>query len=382
MLVASEAPAAVLSRLAAAQTRLVTLTVTEKGYCLEPGGELDLAHPDVAHDLAQPDAPRSTPGWLVAGLRARRAAGGAPLSVISCDNLSGNGAKLGRAVAALARAQGDVDLADWIGDEIAFPNTMVDSITPATDDALRAKVRGLTGLDDAWPVQRERFTQWVIEDRLGAGTPDFAAAGVSLVADVRPFEQAKLRLLNGAHSTLAYCGLLMGLGTVAKAMADPALAAFVERLMRRDIEPSLPAVRGLDLDSYIAAILARFRNPAIAHQLAQIAWDGSQKLPFRLLGTISDALAAGRPIERLAAPLAAWMVFAARRAVSSEPLVDPLAAAIGEIAKAPAERQPAEFLALDQIFPIALASDARFHDAVLAAHQAVREGRLAQLLAH
>ncbi|HEX3408340.1 MAG TPA: mannitol dehydrogenase family protein, partial [Caulobacteraceae bacterium] len=191
----------------------------------------------------------------------------------------------------------------------------------------------------------------------------------------------KLRLLNGAHSTLAYLGLLAGLATVAEAMADPALAGFIERLMRADIDPSLPRTRALDLSAYIDSVLARFRNPAIAHQLAQIAWDGSQKLPFRLLGTIADALAAGRPVARLAVPVAAWMVFVARRATSAEPLVDPQASVIAAIAAAPPARQPDLFLAMDAVFPPALAADPRFRDSLRVAHQALTSGRMADLLA-
>ena len=246
LLTAPQAPAAVLARLASVRTRMITLTVTEKGYCLTADGELDLAHPDVAHDLARPPTPRSAVGWLAEGLRARRAARAPGLSVVSCDNLTNNGAKLAEAVTALAEAQGDADLADWARHEIRFPNTMVDSITPATDEPLTARVRELIGLDDAWPIQREGFTQWVIEDRLTPGGPDLASAGVTLVGDVRPFEQAKLRLLNGAHSTLAYLGLLAGLSTVAEAMADPVLAGFVERLMRDDIAPTLTRTAALD----------------------------------------------------------------------------------------------------------------------------------------
>jgi fructuronate reductase len=380
LLTATETPNAVLQRLADVRTRMITLTVTEKGYCLTPSGELDLAHPDIATDLARPAAPLSAIGWLVEGLRRRRAGGAGGVPIVSCDNLTDNGGKLGRAVAALAGAQGDADLAAWLEGEVRFPATMVDSITPATDDKLREQVRAAIGLEDAWPIQRERFTQWVIEGDLGPGAPDLASGGVQFAADVRPFEQAKLRLLNGAHSSLAYLGLLAGLGTVAEAMADPALAGFVERLMRQDIAPSLTRAAGLDFDAYIASILARFRNPAIAHQLAQIAWDGSQKLPFRLLGTIADALAAGRPVTRLAVPVAAWMLFAARRARSAEPLVDPLAQVIVAVAGAPSERQPELFLAMDAVFPPSLAADPRFRSAVTAAHQALREGRLDELL--
>jgi fructuronate reductase len=380
LLTAADSPDAVLRRLAAVRTRMITLTVTEKGYCLTPAGELDLAHPDVAADLARPAAPLSAIGWLVEGLRRRRVAGASGLPIVSCDNLTDNGGKLGRAVATLARAQEDADLAAWVEDEVRFPGTMVDAITPATDDALRGRVRAAIGLDDAWPVQRERFTQWVVEDRLGPGAPDLARSGVQLVRDVRPFEQAKLRLLNGAHSTLACLGLLAGWRTVAEAMADPVLAGFVERLMRDDIAPSLPRTTGLDVAVYIASILSRFRNPSIAHQLAQIAWDGSQKLPVRLLGTVSDALAAGRPVDRLAIPVAAWMVFVARRARSAEPLVDPLADAIAAIAAAPPERRADLFLAMDAVFPPVLAGDARFRRAVSAAHRELTEDRLTELL--
>jgi fructuronate reductase len=381
LLTAAEAPEAALARLADVRTRMITLTITEKGYCLTPAGELDLAHPDIAQDLARPATPASAVGWLAEALRRRKAGGAGGLPIVSCDNLTDNGGKLGRAVATLARAQGDADLAAWIEAEVRFPATMVDSITPATDDALRQRVRAETGLDDAWPIQRERFTQWVIEDRLGPGAPDLAGAGVQYAADVRPFEQAKLRLLNGAHSTLAYLGLLAGLATVSQAMEDPALAGFVERLMRADIATSLARTPGLDLAAYIDSILARFRNPAIAHQLAQIAWDGSQKLPFRLLGTVADALSAGRPVDRLAVPVAAWMVFAARRAGSGEPLVDPMAKVIAAIAAAPPARQPDLFLAMDAVFPPALAADRRFREPVKAAHRALLQGRLADLLA-
>jgi fructuronate reductase len=375
LLTGPEIPDAVLERLASVRTRMVSLTVTEKGYCLTPAGDLDLAHPDVAFDLTRPSAPRSAAGWLVEGLRRRRDAGSPGLPVVSCDNLTDNGGKLGRAVAALALAQGDAGLARWIEGEVPFPSTMVDSITPATDDALRDRARDLIGLEDAWPIQRERFTQWVIEDRLGPDGAQLAAAGVTLAADVRPFEQAKLRLLNGAHSTLAYLGLLAGHRTVAEAMADPALAGFVERLMREDIAPTLAPTPGLGLAAYITAILTRFRNPAIRHQLAQIAWDGSQKLRFRLLGTITDTLGSGRPVDRLAVPVAAWMLFAARRGRSAEPLVDPLASPIATIAAAPDGEQAARFLSLDAVFPQRLATDPRFRDAVSHAHRALSDRR-------
>ena len=226
-------PERVRSRLRDPAVRLVTLTVTEKGYALNAAGELDLADPGVAHDLAHPGAPRrSVAGWLAQALADRFADGVAPPVVLSCDNLSDNGGRLGRAVAGFARAGGDHGLAERIAGEVRFPRTMVDSITPATDDALRTETAAALGVADAWPVQREPFTQWVVEDALGLGAPDLAAVGVTLAPDVAPFEMAKLRLLNAAHSTLAYLGRLAGRETVAEAMREPRLAAFVERLMR------------------------------------------------------------------------------------------------------------------------------------------------------
>lgn len=379
VLVAPEAPDAVFARLADPQVGYVTATVTEKGYRLTAAGELDLGHPDIVHDVARPSAPASFAGWVVEGLRRRRAAGHAPFVTISCDNLSDNGGRLGQAVVQLARAQGDEDLAGWIGAQAAFPSTMVDSITPATDDDLRARAQAATGLEDAWPIQRERFVQWVIEDRLGAEAGRFRAAGVTLTDDVAAFERAKLRLLNGAHSTLAYAGLLLGHETVAQAMNDPELAAFVEAMMRREIAPTLPATPGLDLSTYIDAVLARFRNPAIAHKLSQIAWDGSQKLPFRIMETAANALAAGGPLDRLAFATAAWMRFVQARARAGEEITDPLAPqllAIGKNAEGP---EP--FLALSQVFPPAVADHPRFRQAVAVAHRRLGDAPRAALAA-
>ncbi len=283
VLVAAESPAAVFARLAAPDTRLVTATVTEKGYCLAGDGSLDLEHPDIQHDLRSPEAPISLIGYLVEGLRVRRTAQVGPLTVLCCDNLADNGRRLRGAVLQLASAR-DKELAAWIDAEVAFPGTMVDSITPATDEALRARVQSALGFEDRWPVQREAFVQWVIENDVRSTAADLRSVGVTVTDNIAGYERAKLRLLNGAHSTLAYLGTLAGLRTVAEAMANPALADFVRSLMMDDIAPTLVAPRGLDLRQYVDAILRRFRNAAIRHPLAQIAWDGSQKLPIRLFG--------------------------------------------------------------------------------------------------
>lgn len=384
LLVAAEDPAAVSRRLCAPETSLVTMTVTEKGYCLDGAGKLDFEHPDIAHDLLNPEAPRSLVGWLVRGLRLRHAGGLAPYLVVCCDNLSNNGQTLRSAVLALAGRM-DSSLAGWIEKQAHFPRTMVDSITPATDEAFRARLEQALGLYDAWPIQRERFAQWVVEETDYLNQPDWASVGVTLSRDVSAYERAKLRLLNGAHSTLAYVGLLAGLETVAQAMTEPTLGAFIERLMLEDIQPTLNIPRSGEIDSYRQSILRRFENPAMRHQLAQIAWDGSQKLPIRILGTVADAIGAQRPLGRLAVPLAAWMHFIRARTRAGIAIVDPLSdqlVACGQRAVGKAESDLPMFLALPGVFPAGLASHPELIQALSRAYDLIAErGPLAALAA-
>ncbi|HEY1889693.1 MAG TPA: mannitol dehydrogenase family protein [Steroidobacteraceae bacterium] len=384
LLVAAESPATVSNRLCDPDTSVVTMTVTEKGYCLDGAGGLDFAHPDITHDLGRPRTPRSLIGWLVRGLGQRRERGLAPFLVVSCDNLSGNGPTLRRAVLAFA-ARCDAGLAAWIEKTAQFPRTMVDSITPATDQALRDRVAQTTGLVDAWPVQRERFVQWVIEEVDSPAQPDWASVGITVSRDVTAHERAKLRLLNGAHSTLAYLGLLAGLQTVAQAMAQPALRTFVERMMIEDIEPTLTMPQSGALAAYRQSILRRFENPAMRHLLAQIAWDGSQKLPIRILGTLSDALRAGRSLTRLAVPIAAWMQFIRTRAQDGVAIVDPLAtqlAALGRQVTGNASHDLPLFFALPGVFPPLLAQDPQFIRALSAAYELITgRGALAAVTA-
>lgn len=373
VLVGPEQLDAVFERFLDADLRIVTMTVTEKGYCLGPDRTLDFGRPDIVADLASPERPTSLVGWLVEGLRRRREAGLPAPAVISCDNLPDNGRLLQAASIAYARRRGEDALAAWI-EAAPFPCTMVDSITPATDDALRRQVARLLGVEDAWPVQRERFLQWVIDRYDAPDQPDWASVGVDVTDDVRAWERTKLRLLNGPHSTLAYLGLLRGRATVAEAMRDEALAGFVRTLMIGDIAPLLGA-GGPDPLAYAEAVLARFRNPAVAHALAQIAWDGSQKLPVRLLGTIAEALATGRPVERLAIPVAAWMRFVGRRREAGEALVDPLAErlfAADEAGAGDAERTVNAFMAIGALFPPTLAADERFRRALVSAYAALQ----------
>jgi fructuronate reductase len=332
---------------------------------------LDLAHPDIQHDLQHPQEPRTLIAFLAHALKQRRQERSAPPNIVSCDNLAENGKRLRRAVVDFA-AQSDSEFARWIESDVPFPCSMVDSITPATDDATRARVADALGVEDRWPVQREAFCQWVIEDVMRGPAPDWASIGVTVTNDVAGFERAKLRILNGAHSTLAYAGSLAGIETVVQAIGHPQLDAFVQRLMRDDFRPSLNAPRGLDLDRYIEAVLQRFRNPAIRHLLAQIAWDGSQKLPFRILNTMSEALAAGRPIDRLCVPIAAWFHFIRRKATKGDAITDPLAevlAQLGRRASGDTQHDVQVFLSLERFWPDELARNEQVRAALERAYE-------------
>ena len=371
-----EDAAATRALLADPATRLVTSTVTEKGYCLAADGTLDLAHPDIVHDLARPAVPRSVVGWIVAGLDARRSAGVAPFVPMPCDNLANNGAKLHAALVAFARA-GDATLADWIAGEVRVPSTMVDSITPASDDALLADVAAALGVEDGAPVQREAFAQWVIEDIGMADSPDFASVGATVTSDVAGFEKAKLRILNGAHSTLAYAGLLRGHASVAEAMRDTELAAFVDAMIRDDIMPMLPAVPGLDLDGYRAAVLKRFTNPAIVHRLDQIAQDGSQKLPYRLGDTLLANRRAGRMPRHVVMALGCWVAFLIKRSAAGIPIIDPAAESlIAAVAGSTPRRAMAALIERGLGIPAALRDDAAARAALEAAAEAAFRGEI------
>ncbi|MGH8851220.1 MAG: mannitol dehydrogenase family protein [Casimicrobiaceae bacterium] len=298
---------AVRTRLIEPETRIVSLTITEKGYCHDPAtGGLNHAHPDVAHDLAHPKQPRSAIGLIVAALDARRLSHERAFTVLCCDNLPHNGALLRALVLAFAEAR-DPALARWIADHASFPSTMVDRIVPATTAADIADNDAALGLHDAAPVIHEPFRQWAVEDRFVDGRPAWDRVGAELVADVAPFEAMKLRLLNGSHSALAYLGFLAGFDFIYQVAAEPAFVAYMRRMMETEVAPTLKLPPGVDLVSYQDALVRRFGNPALPHRTQQIAMDGSQKLPQRLLGTVRDNLAAGRPFDLLALAVAGWM---------------------------------------------------------------------------
>ncbi|MDM7955196.1 mannitol dehydrogenase family protein [Blastomonas sp.] len=312
VLVAPEDPRRVVDAIAAADTHLVTLTITEKGYKLDRAtGGLLADDADIAHDMASLEAPRTAPGLIVAGLKLRRTVGLPALTIMSCDNLPHNGALLRDAVIAMARAH-DAGLADWIAAEAAFPSTMVDRIVPATTDDDIAARRELTGIEDLAMVKTEPFTQWVIEDWFCGPRPDFAALGVQLTDKVAPWEDAKLRLLNGAHSAIAYLGGLGGDEFVHQFVARDAGRAMIETLWD-EAQTTLDPPAGLDIPAYRAALLERFANPALQHRTRQIAMDGSQKLPQRLIAPLAERAAAGQQSPALVLAVAAWMRWQAGR---------------------------------------------------------------------
>jgi fructuronate reductase len=324
-----------IARFADPRIAIVTATVTEKGYCHDPAtGALNRAHPDIVHDVAHPDAPESAVGILVAGLAARRQAGAGPLTFVCCDNLPHNGRMVEALVADFARGR-DPALADWIRAHVAFPCSMVDRIVPATTDADIAEAERLLDVHDAAPVAAEAFGQWVIEHRFAGARPAWEDAGVQFVADVAPFETMKLRLLNGSHSTLAYLGFLMGHDYVWQAAGDPLLSQLIERQMAAEIAPTLKMPAGTDLPAYCAQLMQRFRNAALPHRTQQIAMDGSQKLPQRLLGTVRDRIAAGAPYAHLALAVAGWIRYASGTDEDGATIAvaDPLAATFARIVR-------------------------------------------------
>jgi fructuronate reductase len=355
VLVAPENPAALLGIMAAPRTRIVTLTVTEKGYCHDPAtGELNDLHADIRHDLATPRAPRSAPGFLVEALRLRRDAGLRPFTIVTCDNLPANGRTVRRVVCRLA-ALLDRDLGAFVANEVAFPSTMVDRIVPATTDTDRQVIARRLGLFDAWPVVTEPFTQWVIEDHFTSGRPRLEEFGAELVKDVAPYETMKLRLLNGSHSTLAYLGYLAGHETVADTMADEPFARLARNLMDQETGPTLSLPRGADVEAYKRSLMERFRNPALRHRTWQIAMDGSQKLPQRLLAAARERIAKGEPIARIALGVAAWMRYVTGVDERGAPIDvrDPLAArlrALADGASRDAARLSTALLGVREVF--------------------------------
>ena len=345
---AGDDPAALLDAIADPRIRIVSLTVTENGYCLNPATKrLDPEHPLIRRDLADPARPASAIGVVVEALRRRRDEGGAAFTALTCDNIQHNGAVLRGAVLALARLR-DPALADWIEANAAFPNTMVDRITPVTSPADIADLAGRHGVADRWPVVCETFTQWIIEDRFAAGRPAWEDVGAQFVADVAPYEAMKLRLLNASHLAVAGLGRLAGLTYIDETMREPLLRGYMAALIDRETGPTLPAVPGIDLAAYKRTLIERFANPAIKDTVERVNTDAPLNV---LLDPIRDRLRSGGGVDLLALALAAWMRRLGGRDDEGRPIEirHPLAALLRERAAAGGP-DPAPLLAVEPLF--------------------------------
>ncbi len=372
-LFAPDDPGAVGRQLASPTTRIVSLTITEGGYevsdatgVFEPRDRATLA------DLAEPEAPRSSVlGFLVRALRERRDAGLLPFTVMSCDNIPGNGHVARTAVTGFA-ARIDAGLAEWIDASVAFPNSMVDRITPATTEAVRNAVEASFGIRDRWPVRSESFAQWVLEDRFTADRPPLEQVGVQIVPDVVPYELMKLRMLNASHQVMSHLGILAGLATVDEACADPQLGGFVRDYMTVEAIPTLPPVPGTDLEAYRDQLMERFGSPAVRDTLARQIVDASDRIPKFLLPVVREQLAAGRGIERAVLALAAWSMCLEPDAATG---VSPVDRRLPQLqAAVAAERQhPGAFLDLEVVFAD-LGKDARLRSAFVAARASLLQG--------
>ncbi|MHC6223181.1 mannitol dehydrogenase family protein [Pseudomonas sp. X10] len=309
MLLAEDGAEALLAKLAEPAIRIVSLTITEGGYCMDDSsGEFLADLPLVQHDLANPRSPRSVFGFLCEALRRRRDAGVPAFTVMSCDNLPHNGEVARKALLAFAYLLNH-DLAQWIDDNVSFPNAMVDRITPMTSSAHRLQLAERHGVEDAWPVVCEPFVQWVLEDRFVAGRPAWEKVGVQFTDDVTPYEEMKIKLLNGSHLALTYLGFLQGYRFVHETLADPLLRRYMRTFMDLDVTPQLAPVPGIDLERYKDSLTERFANRAIADQLERVCSDGSSKFPKFIVPTANRLIEAGQPLERVALVVAAWALY-------------------------------------------------------------------------
>jgi len=338
---------ATLDLIANPATQVISLTITEKGYCANNNNDLDIEHADIALDLANPRTPKSAPGLLALGLEQRMLAGAGPISIVSCDNLAENG-KVTQQVVQTMAAQLNPELARWLTDNVSFPATMVDRIVPPTSAADIEAFESIYGYRDDALIRGEAFTQWVIENNFYGQRPGWDIAGAQFVDKVGPYEQAKLRLLNATHSALAYLGLLAGHTYVHEALADRAINEFVTRLLNDEISPEVNCPPGMDITDYKTSLLKRFANAAVPYKTLQVASDGSQKLPQRIFPTLRARLNKQQPAARLCTVIAAWIQCLAGRSDSgaiitvSDPATPEIAQAIaqqttyfGELAERP-----------------------------------------------
>ncbi len=333
-LLAPDDPEAAIEKMASPHCRIVSLTITEGGYYVNHGsGEFDNTHPDIVYELSRPAYPRCSFGYLVAALDRRRRRGFAPFTIMSCDNLQGNG-DLTRKMLLAFTALLDPDLSAWLAEHGAFPNSMVDRITPATTDLHRKWLAENFSIEDIWPVMTEPFKQWVIEDHFPGGRPAWELVGAQMTTDVLPYEKMKLRLLNASHQAMCYIGMLLGYEFAHEAMADADIRELVRNLMDVEVTPLLAPVQGIDLEQYKETLLARFSNPTIRDQLARIGTEGSARVPKFVLPSIAEQLARGGAITLLSFTVASWFRYLAGHDDAGKPLPinDPLAERLQEYA--------------------------------------------------
>lgn len=371
--------AAIIEKFCEPQVAIVSLTITEKGYCIDPAtGALDLTNPRIVHDLQSPDEPHSAPGILVEALSRRQARGLAAFSVLSCDNIPDNGRVVKNAVLGMAEKRSPA-LADWIREHVSFPATMVDRIVPAATEESLAEITRELGVTDPCAISCEPFIQWVVEDHFVTGRPAWEAAGVQMVSDVRPWEEMKLRMLNGSHSFLAYLGYLSGFQHINDCMQDSAFREAAYRLMMDEQAPTL-TITDVDLTGYAQSLIERFANPALKHKTWQIAMDGSQKLPQRMLAGIRLHLARESAWLLSALGVAGWMryVSGVDDAGATIDVRDPLSDKIrARVAASTEDQRVSALLSLSEIFGNDLPHNPVFVQAIETAWQ-----RIAQHGAH
>ncbi len=340
-----------LKTLADPAIRIVSLTVTEGGYMIDPAtGKFDPNHPALQRDAKNPDDPTSVFGLILAGLKARKARGLLPYTVMSCDNLPHNGVVTRNAVAGLARLM-DPALADWVLAHVAFPNAMVDRITPATSDRERKLAHEMFDIEDNWPVFCEEFIQWVVEDKFTAGRPDFEKVGAQFVADVTPYEYMKIRILNGGHAVIAYAGGLLDVHYVHEAMEHPVVRGFFEKVEQEEIIPTVLPVPNTNIQDYYKLIDRRFSNPKIGDTERRLCFDGSNRQPKFIVPVIADNLAAGRGISGLALESALWCRYCAGTTDSGKVIEpnDPVWPRLNVLALA-AKADPSQWLGMEDIY--------------------------------
>ena len=372
-LYAPDDPEAVIEKMADPATRIVSLTVTEGGYNVHPvTGEFDAENEAVRADLAGTAPPTTTFGLITEALVRRRARGLEPFTIMSCDNIQGNGHVAAKMFTAYARLR-DPELGDWVASKVAFPNSMVDRITPVTTDEDRAQVAERFGVNDGWPVVCEPFTQWVLEDSFTLGRPAVEEVGVQVVADVEPYELMKLRLLNASHQALCYFGFLSGYRLVHEVAQDRLFADFLLAYMNREATPTLAPVPGVDLDAYKHQLIERFSNAAVRDTVARLCAESSDRIPKWLLPVIRENLAAGRDVRLAAAVVASWARYAEGVDEQGEPItvVDRLADSLTAIARTQ-RADPLAFVANRELFGD-LVDDPRFTEPYLATLESLHE---------